>query len=167
MGLESGNYIGNLVPANPLGTDAVSDGDAHIRLIKDVLQKTFGAWTKAFVPAPTGAIMWFSAGVTLPSGYLLLDGSLHSKTTYSELWAWIQSYGVIKSQAEYTAGWQGAFVDYDASQFRLPNFLNRTNLGAGSLLPGQSGTFEAQIGSGAIIYYNILAPVIVTGSKSL
>ena len=57
MGLETGTGIGDLVPANPLSTDAVSSGDDHIRLIKTVMQSiTFlksiqsfaasGTWTR-------------------------------------------------------------------------------------------------------------------------
>jgi hypothetical protein len=38
MGLETGTGIGDLVPTNPLSTDAVSAGDDHIRLIKTVMQ---------------------------------------------------------------------------------------------------------------------------------
>jgi hypothetical protein len=38
MGLETGTGIGDLVPTNPLSTDAVSSGDDHIRLIKTVMQ---------------------------------------------------------------------------------------------------------------------------------
>jgi len=60
MGLETGTGIGDLVPTNPLSTDAVSSGDDHIRLIKTVMQSitffknivTFtasGTWTR-----PTG-----------------------------------------------------------------------------------------------------------------
>ena len=41
MGIESGNYITNLDSANPLSSDNVSEGDDHLRLIKNVLKKTF------------------------------------------------------------------------------------------------------------------------------
>lgn len=34
MGLETGNFIDDLVDTNPLGTDPVSEGDDHIRLVK-------------------------------------------------------------------------------------------------------------------------------------
>ena len=57
MGLETGTGIGDLVPTNPLSTDAVSSGDDHLRLIKTVMQsitffksvQTFtasGTWTR-------------------------------------------------------------------------------------------------------------------------
>lgn len=39
MGLETSETIAGLVATNPLGTDPKSEGDDHLRLIKDVLQK--------------------------------------------------------------------------------------------------------------------------------
>ena len=41
MALESGTYVKDLVSTNPLGTDAISQGDDHVRLIKSVLQNSF------------------------------------------------------------------------------------------------------------------------------
>lgn len=41
MGLETATYINDLVSANPLSTDAVSQGDDHLRLIKQVLKNSF------------------------------------------------------------------------------------------------------------------------------
>ena len=45
MGLESAQYIPELVDTNPIGaTDPVSEGDNHLRMIKLVLQTTFPAF---------------------------------------------------------------------------------------------------------------------------
>lgn len=41
MALETGNYICDLVETNPPGTDNVSQGDDHLRLIKHVLLTQF------------------------------------------------------------------------------------------------------------------------------
>lgn len=44
MSLEantSSTYVTGLVPANPTSNDNVSDGDNHIRLLKDVVQRSF------------------------------------------------------------------------------------------------------------------------------
>lgn len=41
MGLETGSFISDLVPANPTATDPVSEGDDHLRLLKTVTQGTF------------------------------------------------------------------------------------------------------------------------------
>ena len=48
MGLETGTWIEDLVPANPLGTDPKSQGDDHIQLIKSVLQNTLPGAGQAF-----------------------------------------------------------------------------------------------------------------------
>jgi len=47
MALESGTYIKDLVSTNPLGTDAISQGDDHVRLIKSVLQNSFPSTNNA------------------------------------------------------------------------------------------------------------------------
>ena len=41
MPLETGDFISDLVETNPPGTDNVSQGDDHVRLIKHVLKTTF------------------------------------------------------------------------------------------------------------------------------
>jgi hypothetical protein len=41
MALESATYISGLVTTNPTGSDSISQGDDHIRLIKTVLKNTF------------------------------------------------------------------------------------------------------------------------------
>ena len=41
MGIESASYISQLVDTNPLVSDAVGQGDDHLRLIKTVLQTQF------------------------------------------------------------------------------------------------------------------------------
>lgn len=45
MSLETASYINDLVPTNPEGTDPKSQGDDHIRLIKQVLKTTFAGFT--------------------------------------------------------------------------------------------------------------------------
>jgi len=41
MALESATYINQLVDTNPAGSDVISQGDDHIRLIKKVVQDSF------------------------------------------------------------------------------------------------------------------------------
>ena len=42
MGLETGTYISDLVQTNPIGgSDSISEGDDHIRLLKKVVKNTF------------------------------------------------------------------------------------------------------------------------------
>ena len=49
MGLETASYIDQLVAANPLGTDSKSQGDNHIRLLKNVLKTQFPSLGNAVV----------------------------------------------------------------------------------------------------------------------
>lgn len=41
MGVETATYISDLVATNPLGTDAKSQGDDHLRLLKSTIKATF------------------------------------------------------------------------------------------------------------------------------
>jgi len=73
MALESATYISGLVSANPPGTDAISQGDDHIRLIKSVLKSTLpnadeainGVHTGTSEPSPnTAGQLWFDTSAT-------------------------------------------------------------------------------------------------------
>jgi len=68
MALESASFISGLVSANPPGTDAISQGDDHLRLIKTVLKASLpnadaainGIHTKGTDPSSTSAgLIWF------------------------------------------------------------------------------------------------------------
>lgn len=49
MALETGTFVSDLVTSNPVGsTDAKSQGDDHLRLIKSVLKTTFPDASRAF-----------------------------------------------------------------------------------------------------------------------
>ena len=54
MGLETGTYVSDLISSNPLATDAKSQGDDHLRLIKAVVKATFPNASKKFY-FPNGA----------------------------------------------------------------------------------------------------------------
>ena len=45
MSLESATYIWQLVPTNPEGSDPVTEGDNHIRMVKGTLQASFPGMT--------------------------------------------------------------------------------------------------------------------------
>jgi len=68
---------------------------------------------------PAGSIAQFPC-TTAPSGYLLLNGQIVSRTTYANLWTFAQASGNIVSDASWTAG---QFSTGDgATTFRLPQF---------------------------------------------
>lgn len=53
MGLETGTYISDLVSTNPLGSDAKSTADDHLRLIKSCVKATFPNVSGAVTPTHT------------------------------------------------------------------------------------------------------------------
>ena len=68
MGLESATYISGLDVDNPAGSDGISAGDNHLRLIKSVLKNTLpnadeainGIHTGGSAPSPnTSGQLWF------------------------------------------------------------------------------------------------------------
>jgi len=74
MALESASFISGLVSANPPGTDVISQGDDHLRLIKTVLKASLpnadaainGIHTKATEPSSTSAgLLWFDTTLNL------------------------------------------------------------------------------------------------------
>ena len=92
MALEAASFISGLVDGNPPGTDPISEGDNHIRLIKTVLQASLpnadsainGIHTSAGVtPSSTSAgQLWFDTDTNLlkmrnkdDNGWIILDAS--------------------------------------------------------------------------------------------
>ena len=102
MALESASFISGLVSANPPGTDAISQGDDHLRLIKTVLKASLpnadeainGIHTKATAPSSTSAgQLWFDTTDNLikirneaDDGWIILlasEGSRLLKVTHN------------------------------------------------------------------------------------
>jgi len=89
MALESASFIEDLVVTNPTGTDAKSQGDNHLRLIKQVLLNQFPNLGAAAVTStaaeldaavagatPEGAIsMWAGTIAQVPTGWQLCNGT--------------------------------------------------------------------------------------------
>ena len=117
MALETATYINQLVPANPLGSDAIAFADDHLRLIKATLKATFpnitGPVTQTQDQLNThmpigGIIAWF--GLTIPAGWALCNGQT-----------------VARSDG--------------AGNITTPNLLDRFVIGAGGIhgIPGNIG----------------------------
>jgi hypothetical protein len=64
MALESTTYIDGLVTTNPTGTDARSQGDDHIRLVKSAIKATFPSLTGAVSSTHTELNLLDGATVT-------------------------------------------------------------------------------------------------------
>ena len=71
MALETGTYIDSLVAANPAATDALSQADDHLRLIKATLKATFPSVTGAVTATHTE----INAKVAEPVSAITSDGS--------------------------------------------------------------------------------------------
>ena len=72
MALESATYINSLVNTNPSGSDSISQGDDHIRLIKSVLKNSFPTVASATTP-----IVSVTHSLPASSGYM------RNETTYA------------------------------------------------------------------------------------
>ncbi len=69
MGLETGTYISDLVATNPAGSDHLSQGDDHIRLLKSTVTTTF--------PSVTGAVTATQAELNLLDGVTATTAELN------------------------------------------------------------------------------------------
>ena len=65
MALESATYISGLVTTNPTGSDSISQGDDHLRLIKTVLKNSLPNVTTATTP-----IVSISHNIPAASSYM-------------------------------------------------------------------------------------------------
>ena len=65
MALESATYISGLVTTNPTGSDSISQGDDHLRLIKTVLKNSLPNITTATTP-----IVSVSHNIPVSSSYM-------------------------------------------------------------------------------------------------
>ncbi len=92
MPLETADYIAELNPAWPLGTDNLNTSDDHHRVTKKAVQQSFpnvdkavtataddlnqlsGAATTGSGLNPTGTVIMY-AGAAAPNGYLVCDGA--------------------------------------------------------------------------------------------
>lgn len=88
MPLETASYIHELDAANPAGTDQLSQGDDHLRMLKATLlatfpnitgpvtvdQDTLNAATSAVIPVGLIAI-WYGSSGTCPAGWHVCDGT--------------------------------------------------------------------------------------------
>lgn len=78
MSIETATKIQDLNPANPLDSDPVYQGAAHIRMLKECLQNPASSFT------PAGAVIVF-AGAAAPTGWLLCNGATLLKADYPDL----------------------------------------------------------------------------------
>ncbi len=156
MALETGDVVADLVITNPLGSDAKSVGDDHLRLIKKVLRESFagfagsvlvtgtdGGAADAYTLTPTTALIAygtkmlveFTPNATNTGASTLNISALGAKNIYSVAGAALTA-GDLVSGCYYLAA-------YDGTQFRLlsttKNYVDQ--LAFSSALPAQSVGF--------------------------
>lgn len=132
MTVETASYISQLTAANPAASDAIQEGDDHLRLIKTVLKTQFpslGATAVSQTAAqmnklghePGSIIMWASGTapttttITGIRDWLLCDGTSYSTTTYSVL------YGIV-----------GTVFGASGGTFNVPDYRTYFPVGAGA-----------------------------------
>ena len=102
MAIESASYISGLVAANPPGTDVISEGDNHLRLIKNVLktslpdvdQEAATIITKASAPTTqVRGTIWYDSGNDLLKINTATTGSTASWATVNETAPWASITG--------------------------------------------------------------------------
>jgi len=147
MPLETATYISQLTSTNPAHSDGLNQADAHLRLIKSVLQAQFPNFTAAVLNStqaqldaavaavvtrpnatvPAGTIMDF-AGTTAPAGWLACDGTSLLRSDFTDLFAAIgTTWGAV-----------------DGTHFSLPNFFSRYRRHRdNSTLSGAVGTMQS------------------------
>jgi len=114
MTVESASFVSGLTPAYPPGSDSISEGDDHIRLIKSVLQGTF--------PNANSAVNGVHTGTSAPT----------SKTAGTIWYDTTTSNKVLKIYDG--SGWR-TLVSSPATDFKL---LGATNVGW--VLPTSDGS---------------------------
>jgi len=80
MGLETGLYIADLNAANPPGTDPKSQGDDHLRLIKEALRNCF--------PGFTGSVLLGGQDVGAVNAYVLAPAEPLPAYTVNTMVVW-------------------------------------------------------------------------------
>ena len=129
MGIESGNYITNLNSANPLSSDNVSEGDDHLRLLKNVLKKTFPAGTND--AGPDQAVQVIITKSSAPT----VGGSAAQSTGL----VWLDtSNNVLKIRNQANDAWITLAVD--------PETSNSVDINAGTIDGATIGATTASTG---------------------
>ena len=149
MALESATYVSGLVDSNPSGSDSISQGDDHLKLIKSVLQSTLpnanaalnGVHTGAVAPTSTSAgQLWFD---TSGAGVLKVRDKADSAYDNVDTTSTALPTGIISlwygSIASIPSGW--SLCDGSGS---TPDLRDRFIVGAGT---GGSYAVDATGGS--------------------
>lgn len=137
MGLETGTFISDLVVTNPPTSDLVSQGDDHLRLIKNVLKNTFPTASKAFYnPTTVGASGNFTVAATQMNCLITCDTTAGAMTV---------------TLPTLTSGDAGFVVHFMKSDFATTNpvFLQPAS---GNLVSGPLGLSKTRRGTPGVVF---------------
>lgn len=146
MALETGTYISDLVVTNPTASDAKSNGDDHLRLLKSTIKTTFPNVTGAMTATHTE--LSYAVGVTSAIQPQLTARGLIAGQ------AWTGTH-TFPTQASGTTGAYAATVDYVNAQ------------AFSAALPGQLGNSGKYLTTnGTAASWNDITPVFVDKGNS-
>ena len=142
MTVESASFISGLVPAYPPGSDSISEGDDHLRLIKSVLQGTFPNANAAMNGIHTGT----SEPTSTSAGQLWFDTTLNVLKIRNEAdggWITLGASPVtdFKILGSNTVGWIPPTADGSPNQFLTTDGSGNLDWASasGDELPSQTG----------------------------
>lgn len=119
MSLEAATYLNDLNSANPTGSDDITQGDNHLRLLKDVLKASF--------PGVTAAVYLDTAQTDIASGATTAIGGVASNYVRVTGTTTITSFGTIKAGTVRFLRFAGALlITYNATSVILPGAANIT-----------------------------------------
>ena len=163
MSLETGTYISDLVATNPQGTDPKSQGDDHLRLIKDVLKNSLptlnAPLSAALVPfTPVGGV----AATNVQAAIAELDTEKAPASTGVPAGAimdfamsvvpagWLECNGVNVSRTTYAALFAAIGTTWGSGDgsttFTLPDARGRYRAMGGTDGTSESKTFGHKLG---------------------
>ena len=158
MTVESASFISGLVPAYPPGSDSISEGDDHLRLIKSVLQGTFPNANAAMNGIHTGG----SAPTSTSAGQIWFDTTLNVLKVRNEAdaaWVTLGASPVtdFKILGSNTVGWIPPTADGSPDQYL------KTDGGGNLDWATPSGTPAGVIPSGGIIMWSGAVSAVPSG----
>lgn len=156
MTVETATYLDDLVATNPADSDPVSEGAAHLRLLKEVLQATF--------PGVTGAVTATHTEINATEGRLDTLESNRARKDIAETFASnVSVTGNVAVTGNLTvtgtnnlipagiiAMWSGSIASIPAGwtlcdgTAGTPDLRNLFIMGAGSVAPGTTGGTNSQ-----------------------
>lgn len=136
MSLESFSYIKNLVPTNPLGSDPKSEGDDHLRGIKQTLLNQFSGFTQGKPITVTedqlnAVAHFFRVGAV----YFTFDDLLNPATLFGGTWVKITDRFLLANGSQATGATGGA-ATHVLTDSEMPSHQHSYNIARMSINVG-------------------------------